>query len=304
MFLKKESDFEKLEGLFCEFVDKYDIEGLEEILYNLDNPEKLSYRDEILNYHTSPVCRDPYIHTYFNQIRNKIFKKDYADFLRYVYGIRLRRIAVDTLPKELGSYAAIIRVFTNLPKGWPFTKINRYEFESLYLLLEKLYFIQSGHKLGVDDLFNIYFSGLDERLVFFLDDFDTADDKDIPQPSKDYFKTLRNVKYYNKTIQNMEQDLRYLIITALRYYSPIEKLSGWQIDTIKTLIFCSAVSDGRKIIVRDDIVNAFNTYFKLLNTDITKYKARQEVINSTDYDSLKAKWTFYTLKFAHTITPY
>ncbi len=302
MSSKKEPSYEELKKLFLEFIDKYGEEGLEKILSNLDNPEKLSYMDEMLNYHTSPVCRDPYIHTYFNQIRNKIFKKDYADFLRYVYGIRLRRIAVDTLPKELGSYAAIIRIFTNLAKSWPFTKITSQEFESVYLLLEKLYFIQSGHKLGVDDLLNIYFSGLDELIVFFLDDFDTVDDKDIPQPPKDYFKSLKHVKYCDKSIQKMEQDLRYLIITALRYYRP--NSSGWESDVLKTLTYCSAVSDGRKIIVRDDIVRAFNTYFKLLNANITKYKARQEVINSTDYDSLRAKWKYYTLKFTHIITPY
>lgn len=304
MYSNKESPYEKLERLFWEFIDKYGEEGLEGILSNLDNPKKLSYNDEILNRHTSPVCRDPYVHTYFNQIRNKIFRQDYANFLRYVHGIRLRRIAVDTLPKELGSYAAIIRIFTNLTKGWPFTKINRHEFESLYLLLEKLYFIQSEHKLDADDLLNIYFSGLDERLIFFLDDFDTVDDTDIPPPSKYYFKTLKHVRYPDKTLQNMKQDLRYLIITALKYYIPTEKFSGWEMDVIKTLIYCSAASDGRNIITRDDIVKAFNTYFKLLNTNVSKYTARNEIINSTDYNTLKAKWTYYTLKFTHAVTPY
>ena len=304
MTSEKETPYEKLERLFLGFIDNYGEDGLEDILSNLENPEKLSYDNELLSQHTSPVCSDPYFHTYFSQIRNKIFTKDYDEFLRYVYGVRLRTTAKDILPKELGSYAAILRVFTNIPKGWPFTRINRQEFESIYLLLEKLYFIQSEHRINAENLLNIYFSGLDERLVFFQDQFDIVLGENIPKPSKDFFKLLKYLKYEDKTIQYMKHDLRYLIVTAVRYYSENGRVGGWETDVLKTLTYCSAVSDGRNKIIRDDVVRAFNAYFKLLNTDVTKYKARQNIINSTNYNNFRAKWTYYNLKFTHKLTPY
>lgn len=299
MFSKNESDYEKLQRLFLEFVDKYGEEGFEEILSNLDNPDKLSYRVDLVREHTSPVSHAPNSHS----TMKKFFKKGYTDFIKYIYGVRLRTMAVRILPEQMGGWGDAIRVFTNLPKGWPFTKITCDEFESLYLLLEKLYFVQSGYKLGADDLLNIYFSGLDERLVFFLDEFDIVGDGDLPEPSNDYFKILKHVKYQNKNIKDMWWDLGYLIKTANRYYNFEGRLDGWEYDVLKMLTFCSAVSDGRNKIVRDDVVRAYNAYFKLLNTDVPKYKARQNIINTTNYDGLRAKWMYYTLRLTHGRNP-
>lgn len=298
MVSKKESAYGKLERLFGDFVDNYGEDGFEKILSNLDNPQKMGYNKELVYNYTSPVCIAPNVH----KAMKIFFKRDYADFIRYIYGVRLRTLAVNTLPTEIAGWGMIIAIIENLPRGWPFTKITHDEFESLYLLLERLYFVQSGHKLGADDLLNIYFSGLDERLVFFLNEFNIVKDEDLSVPSKDYFKVLKYVKYQDKTIKAMYHDLGYLIGYALRYYSS-GRLGGWEGDVLKTLTYCSAVSDGRKIIIRDDIVRAYNAYFKLLNTDVTKYKARQDIINATNYDSIKAKWMYYTLRFNHGKNP-
>jgi len=298
MFSKKESDFEKLERLFWEFVDKYGEEGFEEILSNLDNPQKLGYCKELVDNHIfSPVCRAPGFHNYMK----KTFTKGYTNFLRYVYGVRLRTMAVTVLPEEVAGRGQIIIAIMNLSRGWPFTKFTHDEFLSLYLLLERLYLVQIDHKLGEKDLLNIYFSGLDERLVFFLDEFDSVGDEDIPEPSKEYFQVLKYVKYQDESVKNMKRDLGHLIGTAIKYY--VGRLGGWESNVLKTLIYCSAVSDGRKTIIQEDIEIGYKTYFKLLNTDITQYKARQDVINSTDYDSLKSKITYYQLKFLHGKNP-
>lgn len=298
MFSNKESDFEKLEKLFWEFVNKYGEDGFEEILSNLDNPQKLGYSEELVDNHIfSPVCRAPDFH---NNMK-KTFARGYTDFLKYVYGVRLRTMAVNTLPEEVAGRGQIIIAIMNLPRGWPFTKFTYDEFLSLYLLLERLYFVQIEHKLGVEDLLNIYFSGLDERMVLFMGKFDMVDNENLPEPSKKYFQILKYVKYQDETVKNMKRDLGYLIGTTIKYY--VGRLGGWEGNVLKTLIYCSAVSDGRKTIIREDIERGYKTYFKLLNTDITKYKARQDVINSPDYNSLKSKITYYKLKFLHGKNP-
>ncbi|AUB57652.1 hypothetical protein BK008_04555 [Methanobacterium sp. MZ-A1] len=298
MFSKK-SPYEKLESRFWEFVNNYSEDGLENILSNLDNPQKLGYTEEFVDNHIfSPVC----MATAHRNIRREVFSDNYTNFLKYIYGVRLRTIAAQILPTKIAGWGMIIAILENLPQGWPFTKITHDEFESIYLLLERLYFVQSNHKLGADDLLDIYFSGLDERLVFFLDEFDIVSDEDIPEPSKEYFKTLKHVKYQDSTVKSMHRDLGYLVSYSIRYYLS-GRLGGWEGDILKTLTYCSAVSDGRKIIIRDDVVRAFNAYFKLLNTDITKYKARKDIVNSADYNSFRAKLMYYSLRLTHGLTP-
>lgn len=298
MFSKKESSFEKLEMLFWEFVDKYGEEGLEEILSNLDNLHKLGYSEELVKGDLfGPVVDGPTFHS----VMRNVFAEDYQDFLRYAYGVRLRRIAYNTLPQNRGGRGQIFGWILDLPRGWPFTTFSYRNFMYLYALLEKLYFIQSGRKLGAEDILNIYFSGLDERLIFFLNEFDTVKDEDIPEPSKNYFQILKHVKYQNKPIRNMKQDLGYLVGNAINYY--VGRLGGWESDVLKTLTYCSAVSDGRKVIIRDDVVRGFSAYFKLLNTDVTKYKVRRDVLSATNYDNFRAKITYYTLKFMHGRNP-
>ena len=41
---------------------------------------------------------------------------------------------------------------------------------------------------------------------------------------------------------------------------------------------CSAVTQNRDKINKEDVIKAYKTYFKLMKTDTTKYKARPEII--------------------------
>lgn len=72
LFSKKEDPYRKLQRLFWEFTDNYGEDGFEEILSNLDNPEKLSYRMNLVSEHTSPVCRAPDWHDKMKAFLKKI----------------------------------------------------------------------------------------------------------------------------------------------------------------------------------------------------------------------------------------
>lgn len=108
-----------------------------------------------------------------------------------------------------------------------------------------------------------------------MDDFDLVKDENIIKPSKSYFQALKYIKYQDNHVENMKWDLLYLIQIALIDSMGIK--GGWELDVIKTLTYCSTISDGRSIIVQNDIVRAFNAYFKLLRTDVTKYTLRSDV---------------------------
>jgi len=73
-----EPSYEELKRLFLEFIDNYGKEGLEEILSNLDNPQKLGYCKELVDNHIfSPVCRAPGFHNYMKKLSQRdilIFK--------------------------------------------------------------------------------------------------------------------------------------------------------------------------------------------------------------------------------------
>jgi len=49
------------------------------------------------------------------------------------------------------------------------------------------------------------------------------------------------------------------------------------------LAACSAVNDNRDAINQEDVIRAYKTYFKLIKTDITKYKAKPDLIQQSGF---------------------
>ena len=154
---------------------------------------------------------------------------------------------------------------------------------SIYSFIESVYYINICRKLNQNDLFNIHFSRLDERIIFALDDFDEIDLKNLPEPSPEYFQELKKVKWNNKKSKNFYKKLMELMSELTNFALNYPDLNKWikyvskyrstEDLFILTLAGCSAVNNNRLTIKEEDVIIAYKTFFKLIKTDVTKYKA-------------------------------
>jgi hypothetical protein len=170
--------------------------------------------------------------------------------------------------------------------------ITAKEFLTIHLMIHYTYVVFSGKATNWNDRLNIYFSRLDERLMFALDNFDEVKLEDLPEPTPEYFQALKKLKWKNKNTEKLHNKLNeYLFeinLFILDYPSLTEQV-GW-ITTyrvtggffIKTLAACNAVNNGRQEIEDQDIIKAYKTFFKLIKTDVTKYKAIPERVRDID----------------------
>jgi len=64
-------------------------------------------------------------------------------------------------------------------------------FYTIYVILERIYYMNLGRKFEREDLLNIYFSGLDEKIIFALDKFDEVEE--TPKITEEFFLKLREL---------------------------------------------------------------------------------------------------------------
>lgn len=191
----------------------------------------------------------------------------------------------ELIPNELPPESLFRLAYDNLPRPYlliPITKIQGrippykiFEFVAMYKIIEFLYLIRVKRELHYEDLKNIYLSGLDEQLIFALNQFD--DVLDIPQPTNELFERIQKTIWEDWTTERFFQNLNK--IRNIIAYEEISILKFSRLFWIENLFLkliarCSAVKEGRDRINREDIVISYKTYLKLLNTDVTKYKAR------------------------------
>ena len=166
------------------------------------------------------------------------------------------------------------------------------QFIMIHLMIQYTYVIFSGRNTTWNDILNVYFSGLDEKIIFALDDFDKVEFSDLPEPTPEYFQKLKKLKWQNKDAKNLYDNLREFtreIKISVLNYPDLDQVMGW-ISTywvmedlyIQTLAGCSAVNDGRSEIMAEDVVKAYKTFLKLLKTDVRKYKAIPERVQGID----------------------
>lgn len=158
----------------------------------------------------------------------------------------------------------------------------------LHVYIETLYCIKTGRPNKWDDYKNIYFSRLDEQIVFSLDKFDEIELESTPKPNSEYFKNLKNVKWENKKAHKLYRNLTELMSeiqnqtlgypTLTEYFKRFSEYKVAEELFIQLLAGCSAVNNSRDEIHEDDVIRAYKTFFKLINTDVTKYKAIHELV--------------------------
>ncbi|MDP2836307.1 MAG: hypothetical protein Q8N97_04935 [Methanobacteriaceae archaeon] len=166
------------------------------------------------------------------------------------------------------------------------------QFIMIHIMIKYVHVIFSGRTSTWEDNLDILFSGLDEKIIFALDDFDKVEQNDLPEPTTEYFQKLKKLKWQNKDSKILYIKLTEFTIEIKKYildYPDLDQVLGW-ITTyavmenffIINLAGCSAVNDDRSEVMAEDVVKAYKTFFKLLKTDVRKYKAIPERVQGID----------------------
>lgn len=151
------------------------------------------------------------------------------------------------------------------------------DFRSLYVFLENIYTVYKGEKLSDEDYKNIYFSGLDEQIALSVKNFDN--DNVFSKPTVEFFEKIFNIKWddnESKTFLEKFEGLRNYYM--IKYYDNHYDFVTEENRLIKFLTACSAYSRNKSRVKNEDVINAHITYFKLLKTDLTQYKAKKELL--------------------------
>jgi hypothetical protein len=165
-------------------------------------------------------------------------------------------------------------------------------FNYIYEMITYVSVLFSGNVKSWDERVDVFFGGLDERLVFALEDFDNVDFEELPEPSPEYFKFLRNIKWSSKEdklIYDRLIDFVYELQMKIYDYPDFNYSLGWMTDYrvmqglfVQILAACNAVNEGRLEIVASDVIVAYKTFLKLVRTDVRKYKAIPERIRNIE----------------------
>jgi hypothetical protein len=156
----------------------------------------------------------------------------------------------------------------------PFKEITFSRFIFMHSFFEYFYYLNSNKPLSKEDMENIYYSNLVKQVILLLDDFDQEFNKDLDL----FFEHLKDVKWQkesNKLFSKIDRTL----LELKSYKKPSafwSSLMAKEVDIAKFLCACSAASDNRHYVELEDVVRGYRTYFKLIKTDTTIYKAIPE----------------------------
>lgn len=108
-----------------------------------------------------------------------------------------------------------------------------------------------------------------ERIMSLLDNFDRH--REFEKPDKEFYQKLRKIKW-DKTGKKLSGELGSIriAIRVNKWGTGTDVFGSGENFALTFLAACNAVNHGRNKILPEDVVMAYNTYLKLLNTDITK----------------------------------
>jgi len=219
-----------------------------------------------------------------NLKKSNIYKNLYKAF-----NLRGNILAPGTTAEEIRSKSSLIKIArANLrnPQFYfhPLTDLINFKmFYVMYTFLETIYFMNLGRKLEDEDLKYLYSSGLDEKIIYALDEFEKI--SDVPKLTSTFFIMLKKITWLDKETKRFFKEFHEVMVSAGA------EIFGYSLDRFRitekafllTLSGYSAVNDGRDKINKKDVVKAYKTYFKLIRTDITKYKAKPEIFDLSGF---------------------
>lgn len=249
---------------------------LDFMIFTLNNPEDLGYDSFLINF--TKRAYPPYFDAddLFSFDKEIITGGNTNKIRKYIDNMRLRNLA----KKELiywTSEGPVNRLIYGIFEGYRSAYIEYAHFSRIYLFLERLYSRDLSRKLEFNDLLNVYFSGLDELITFNLYEFD-AEALTI-EPTAEFFKKIDKIKYPEQKVLNFQYKIREIIRSILSInYGNFESFGRIEEEFLAYLAGCSAVKHNRTQITIEDYITAYKTYYKLLKTDVTQYKAKPEIL--------------------------
>lgn len=223
----------------------YDVEGLDEVIYELGNLKGLGYYEKF--YSSYQKWKDP-----------SIMGDGLSDDEK-------KNNKLIMLPHEiLGRYPIKLPYISDT--------IDYLDFSFFFPFLELIYSMSLGRELVVDDVRRLVGSGFGERVIFDLEKFD--DVSDVQEATPEFFVKLKNVGWRDRKSKSLLSKLNE--IREFEKFDILGYLHGLEFQNkedmfILSLAGCSAVNDERDKIIEFDVVRAYRTYFKLIRTDITRF---------------------------------
>lgn len=223
---------------------------------------------------------------YYRKLMDAFRTEAYAEGKRAFTLEELSHVRVLKLARETLHFGGLFNtIFTP-------SLVTAKQIMTIFLMIDYTYVIFSGRTTNWDDILNIYFSRLDERIIFALDQFDKVKLEELPIPTKEYFKNLKKLKWKTKKTKKLYNKLNEFMSEIQIFatdYPDLREEVGW-ITTysvtedlfIQTLAGCNAINEGRSQIEDQDVVLAYKTLFKLIKTDVTKYRAIPELVQGID----------------------
>jgi hypothetical protein len=139
-------------------------------------------------------------------------------------------------------------------------------FQALFVFIGGIHYAYAQKKLAHDSTVKEH--AILERLMSLLDDFDEPGE--FQKPDKEFYQKLKKIKW-NKTgkklfnkINGIRGDIAYV------RWGPSSTFYTGENFALTFLAACNAVHHNRDRMLKEDVIIAYKTYLKLLNTDISK----------------------------------
>lgn len=248
----------------CEYLKSLSVLGLPEILEEIKNVRKSGLYEELLRavvYHKNDNTEE------VRPFTQEELSKD-----------SLVKLGMDNLPDT-----GLLNLKDVVDRRWLI---------SLYSFMGAVYFMNVNRPLNWEDELHSQFGGLDKRLVFALDKFDEVEP--VPEPTAEFFQKLAKTKWKDEKSKELYKKLTLVMdciqeeIFGLKFSFNTSYRTTEDIF-IQLLAGCNAVNHGRVEMNQEDILTAYRTFFKLIKSDVTKYKAQDYILKEIMPKDYKGK---------------